>query len=325
MISSISLLRATNGAHFDFFRQEKERLQAAGIADERFQARLSAFSTAFAEEDRCFRISQKSLLTDEIAEADTQRDQLYLALRRQVKAYVGHPVAALAAAARPVWQRIKDYNIDVNVQLNRESGEIDNLLQDLATHTEQTALLGIDALISLLRTENEKVKTLMAQRNDERADIVKGELKAARRATDLAWNALAEYLGAYIIITDTPALRQLEQQINKDIAEAKRKILATHGSSATDDGTEDDGGTDDGGDDTGGDAGGGEDAGGTGSDAGGTGSDTGGSDTGGGGSDTGGSDAGGTGSDTGGSGTGSSGSDTGGSGSGSSGDGGGIG
>jgi len=68
-------------------------------------------TTALTKEDEDLKISQKSLLTDEITKADNLRDSLYRAYKKAVKTYLDLPIAAQAQAAKVLNQHIKDYGM----------------------------------------------------------------------------------------------------------------------------------------------------------------------------------------------------------------------
>lgn len=79
---------------------------------------MQNLTTALAKEDEDLKISQKSLLTDDIAEADNLRDSLYRAYKKAVKTYLDFPIDAQAQAAKVLNQHIKDYGIAPAMQLD---------------------------------------------------------------------------------------------------------------------------------------------------------------------------------------------------------------
>ena len=73
-ITKLSLHSLPNGVHFTYVEQTIGRVAGVDTGNEKVQTQLSRLQAAFAEEDRCFKLSQKSLLTDQINAAEDQRD-----------------------------------------------------------------------------------------------------------------------------------------------------------------------------------------------------------------------------------------------------------
>jgi len=65
------------------------------------------------------------------AEADALRDQLYSGYKKSVGGYLDFPVAAMVEAAKTLSQHIKDYRIDPQEQLDKETGDLVNFVGDL--------------------------------------------------------------------------------------------------------------------------------------------------------------------------------------------------
>ena len=77
------LSRLNNGAHFQFIKNVSDRLATDTKIKENAvgQAVIKALTEALTTEDKYLVLSQKSLLTDEIAHADKERDTPFTAVR----------------------------------------------------------------------------------------------------------------------------------------------------------------------------------------------------------------------------------------------------
>lgn len=318
-IKNQSLVKLPNGIHFTHVDQSITRVEGAGIENELVVRQLGRLKTAFAEEDRCFKLSQKSLLSDKIREADTNRDRVYVLIKKTVDTYMELPLADYSEPASVVHQKLRDYHIDTREKLQSETGKLDNLLQDLKELENELQKLGLAQLVADLKKYNDEVKHLMMERADERAPRVAGELRAARHATDVEYAELIELINAMLKLFPSAALTKLEQQMNADIDYLRRQVLRSGSSqNAAEDGGDDDedngssgSGSGDGGN-SGGDSGNGSGDGGNsggdsgsgsgdgGNSGGGDGSGSGGSGSGSGGNDSGSGDGGGGGNDSGG-------------------------
>lgn len=74
------------------------------------------------------------------------------------------------------------------MQLAKETGLLINFLTDLeGKYAQQVATLSFTPFITNLRAANEKVRTLTANRTNERMMVIVGALKASRRMVDDAY------------------------------------------------------------------------------------------------------------------------------------------
>ena len=191
------------------------------------------------KEDEDLKISQKSLLTDEIAEADNLRDSLYRAYKKAVKTYLDFPIAAQAQAAKMLNQHIKDYGIDPAMQLDQETGLLTNFINDLTTkYTEQITTLGLQSFVAELSSANTKVQTLTAQRTMERTGIVKGALKTSRIATDTAYRELVKMTNALALVLGEADYANFIDYVNTEISHYQQEVINGRSTSAKEEETE---------------------------------------------------------------------------------------
>ena len=117
-INDISLPRMNNGAHFTFVSNILARVESDSAVKSKAADQVSNFKTAVSTEDEVLKVSQKSLLTDDIAKADNDRDALYAGYKKAVEAFLAMPIADMAQAAKVLAQHIIAFNINTSDQLN---------------------------------------------------------------------------------------------------------------------------------------------------------------------------------------------------------------
>ena len=118
-IYDINIQRMNNGAHFTFVSNILARAEADTAVKGKASELVSNFKAAVAAEDEALKISQKSLLTDEIAKADSDRDALYSGYKKAVEGFLAMPIADMAQAAKILSQHIKDYKINQPINLTK--------------------------------------------------------------------------------------------------------------------------------------------------------------------------------------------------------------
>ena len=230
------LSRLNNGAHFQFIKNVSDRLDTDTKIKENAvgQAVIKALTEALATEDKYLVLSQKSLLTEEIATADKERDTLFNGYRTAVKGFLNMPVAALAKNAHELWQHLADYAIDPQMQLERETGLITNLCTDLVgKYATQVQALGLKAYVDALKTANERVETLLVQRTTDNSTKVVGALRTAREASDKAFRNLSKVVNALAILGNPADYSAFIDFMNTLIKRYKEQAIPTSTVKAT--------------------------------------------------------------------------------------------
>ena len=243
-IYDINIQRMNNGAHFTFVSNILARAEADTAVKGKASELVSNFKTAVNAEDEALKISKKSLLTDDIAKADIDRDALYAGYKKAVEAFLAMPIADMAQAAKVLAQHIKDYKINTAGQLDKETGLLVNFITDLEDkYSAQVAKLGLTAFVTNLKEANERVRMLTLQRTNEKMGVTVGALKAARTASDDAYRALVKMVNALALVYGEKDYTAFIDYANTEITHYKREVLgqkasapSTSGSSAVDSG-----------------------------------------------------------------------------------------
>lgn len=244
-IYDINIQRMNNGAHFTFVSNILARAEADTAVKGKASELVSNFKVAVAAEDEALKISQKSLLTDDIAKADIDRDALYAGYKKAVEAFLAMPIADMAQAAKVLAQHIKDYKINTAGQLDKETGLLVNFITDLEDkYSAQVAKLGLTAFVTNLKEANERVRMLTLQRTNEKMGVTVGALKTARTASDDAYRALVKMVNALALVFGEKDYTAFIDYANTEITHYKREVLnqkasapSTSGSSAVDSGS----------------------------------------------------------------------------------------
>lgn len=226
-IDSIRVGSMPNGAHYAY---HNDRVYPKANADANVKAiaaeQLTAYHAAIQAEDDALKLSQKSLITDDIMEADKQRDALYGKFKQSVKSYLSFPDNEIALAAKVINQSLKDYAIDPAMQMDKETGMLSNLIQDLQGKlAAQVTTLNLGLFVTQMKKYNDLVITLVASRTEERTSKIVGATKAARQQVDEAYRQLILVVNAYIIVQGESKYKAFAEYMNALIREYKVNVL----------------------------------------------------------------------------------------------------
>lgn len=225
-IYDINIQRMNNGAHFTFVSNILARAEADTAVKGKASELVSNFKVAVAAEDEALKISQKSLLTDDIAKADIDRDALYAGYKKAVEAFLAMPIADMAQAAKVLAQHIKDYKINTAGQLDKETGLLVNFITDLEDkYSAQVAKLGLTAFVINLKEANERIRMLTLQRTNEKMGVTVGALKAARTASDDAYRALVKMVNALALVFGEKDYTAFIDYVNTEVTHYKREVI----------------------------------------------------------------------------------------------------
>ncbi len=233
-IYDINIQRMNNGAHFTFVSNILARAEADIAVKAKAADQVNNLKVAVAAEDEALKVSQKSLLTDDIAKADNDRDALYAGYKKAVEAFLAMPIADMAQAAKVLSQHIKDYKINTAAQLDKETGLLVNFIADLEDkYADQVAKLGLTAFVTNMKEANERVRTLTLQRTNEKMGITVGALKTARTATDDAYRALVKMVNALSLVFGENDYAAFIDYVNTEVTHYKREVIGQKAKAST--------------------------------------------------------------------------------------------
>ena len=224
----IDLTRTNNGAHYQFIKNVHENISAETelLTDTRIKAAADKLGEALKKEDDCYARSKKSFVTDEIVAADALRDKYFQGMRKTVKGLLNHPDADTALAAQHIEQYIKDHRVDSDMQLERETGAITNLIGDCETKgLADVNKLNIKPYVDALKAANTKVDTLLMGRNRERVGIEAGALRVARQASDDAYLWLVKLVNALALTGDQSKFSAFIDLMNVVVKRYKEQVI----------------------------------------------------------------------------------------------------
>ena len=201
---------------------------------EKVEAAYTPFVDSVSQMDSTYKLSRTSEYTQQIADEDTRRDSLYLALKNQVQMFMRFTFdAEKQEAATYLWNIMKKYNVDVDENYYEESGKLQQMLQELEADNvagQHITTLGLTSFVTQLKTANEAVRTMLSQRNDERMLQEKAALAKARKEVVQAYRELVLMINATAAIGNDPHLfDEVISQVNELINYYRHHVVQNKG------------------------------------------------------------------------------------------------
>ena len=206
------LSREQNANHDGTTQQICDRLTGFSTDNAALTAAVQGVVSARQAEDIAFkRFSGKDFASDDLKKEDGLEDKYMSTILGILNGLLNlpetEPIYRKAQLARQVF---KDFNFSTSAGFEAEARNVINMAQQWQTATEYTlAELCIDEWVQKAVTQANKVLNLVTVRVDNESAKVKGELAAARKATDEAIRKAYDILNALNVLQPTAELTEL--------------------------------------------------------------------------------------------------------------------
>ena len=198
-----------------------KRIGAAECALERFLRMREEYDRLFKAFDEAYKRTQKSELTEKIAALDKERDGYSYVMQKVAELWEKKlEDESLAVHGRRVSQVFRDYGFRTSEALVAENAKVHNMEQKLAERelVADLQMMGLTELNRRLDNRTGQIEELMGKRNEEKSDVVVGELKAAREKLDGHYRAFITYLNAVQELQPEESLSKAAQFYNADLS-----------------------------------------------------------------------------------------------------------
>ena len=271
------LARLSNANHDGVTQQICDRLTGYTTDNTTLTAAVQEVVAKRQAEDVAFkRYSGKDFASDDLKREDALEDKYMSAALGILNGLLYLPESEpLRRKAEMAKQVFKDFNFSTSAGFEAEARNVLNMAQQWAAATEyELTELGIEAWVQKAVVQANKVLQLVTVRVDHESAKVKGELAAARKATDEAIRQAYDVLNALCVLAPSAGLSSLVSVLLS--IEDRAKLYYISGGTTSGGGKPNQGGGSSTGDNGGGSGSGSDDNGGSGS---GSGSDDNGGET----------------------------------------------
>ena len=206
------LSRLSNANHDGVSQQICDRLRDFETENQMLIQAVNGVHQARQAEDAAFkRFSGKDFASDDLKREDALEDKYMSTALGILNGLLylpdTEPIYRKAQLARQVF---RDFNFSTSDGFEAEARKVLNMSQQWAAATEYELVeLGIEAWVQKAVVQANKVLQLVAVRVDHESAKVKGELAAARKATDEAIRKAYDVLNALTVLQPSTALNDL--------------------------------------------------------------------------------------------------------------------
>ena len=202
-------------AHHDGTTQQIDDFVQAFLTDNAVLTQKKAtLHQARQTEDEVWLKEQRDAAVPQLEAADRQQDCYITAFRYAAQAHASLPdTEPTQREGKQCLQVLKDFGLSTREAYGSESDKIIQMQQNLQSHQAFLEQIGAWTFLQKAVVAAQEVRQLLGQRAQTKGEFVKGEMKAARRATDLAIADLYKTLMAMQELMPTAELNALITQL----------------------------------------------------------------------------------------------------------------
>ena len=225
---NFSYLGLLSNAHHDGTTQQiDDAAQGFETENATYIRKSMAVHQARLAEDEAWKKSQVDPVVKQLQAADKQQDNYISCFHSIVTGYATLPDAeAQKAQALTAKQVFKDFKFSINDGYGAEADKILQMGQNLQPSQEFLTQIGAWQWYVKAAQAATQVRYLLGERAKTKGETVKGELKAARRQTDLAVADLYKTINAMMDLMPSDALTALYTQLKGFERYAKQYYLS---------------------------------------------------------------------------------------------------
>lgn len=225
---NFSYLGLLSNAHHDGTTQQIDDACAEfETENQTFHRKATALHQCRVKEDEAWQKSQVDPAVKQLQAADKRQDNYMSCFHSIVSGYASLPAdEALKAQAQSAKQVFKDFKFSINDGYGAEADKILQMGQNLGPLQEYLTGIGAWQWYVKAAQSASQVRQLLAERARTKGETVKGELKAARRQTDLAVADLYKTINAMMDLLPSDELTALYTQLKGFERYAKQYYLS---------------------------------------------------------------------------------------------------
>lgn len=228
------LVNMSNANHDGTTQQIDDAVQAFQSDNAVFNQKKAALHAARQKEDEVWLTSQRDSNVKLLEAADKKQDAYVSAARYIMTAHAGLPDdEPTKAEAKECLQVYTDYDFRTDNNYSAESDKIIQMHQNLLKHQAFLTQIGAWAFYLKAVEQARQVRLYLSERAKTLGAFVKGEMKAARTATDQAVADLYKVINAMTELMPSAQLTELVVQLKGIEIYAKRYYIGGSGGGTT--------------------------------------------------------------------------------------------
>ena len=217
-INEFSLVRLRNEEHFQFYTSFRDLVLVFTALALKIEALFVLFLAAYANELAALDVVRKNAISDDLVEADDERDSVFRGMSDAVKSALNHFNADIRAAAKHLQVVLDTYGNLAIKPYDAETGGLNSLINDFTTtYAADVATVGLTEWVTELAAKNKAFDDLKNNRYSDEAAKTILRMKQERVKTDAIYHQITERINALVVVEGDAAYAGFVNELNKRI------------------------------------------------------------------------------------------------------------
>lgn len=232
-ILSINSVKLQNEEHFKFQTDFRGLVETFTPATLGIEALYTAYLPFYINESEAIDVIRKSLVTDDLAIADVQRDTTFRGLLGTVKSATNHFKPELQKSAERLQIVCDNYGNIALKPYEQETVAINQLVNDLqVSYASDIVALGLNEWVAELKAQNIAFDNLRKTRHTEDSSKTSLKMKIERSNVDEKYRAIVKRINALIEVNGLEAYSNFVGELNARINTYNNTIAQREGRNA---------------------------------------------------------------------------------------------
>lgn len=217
-ISDFALSRLRNEEHFQFFTSFRDLVLVFTAQALKIEALFTLFQMAYANELTSLDVIRKNAISDDLVDADDERDSVFRGMCDAVKSALNHFSSDIRIAAKRLQAVLDTYGNLAIKPYDAETGGLNSLINDFTTtYAIDVATVGLTEWVTELLAKNKAFDDLKNNRYSDEAAKTILRMKQERVKTDAIYRQITERINALVVVEGDAAYAGFVNELNKRI------------------------------------------------------------------------------------------------------------
>ena len=217
-ISDFSLTRLRNEEHFQFQTSFKDLVNTTTATALRIEALFAVFLTQYDNELVSLNVVRKNAISEDLADSDEERDNVFRGLCDAVKSGLNHYQASVREACKRLQVLLDTYGNVAVKGYDAETASMNSLIGDLkGGYAADVAAAGLGGWVTELEAKNKAFDELMITRYTEEAQKTSLRMRQERAKVDVVYRQIVERINALIVVEGESAYATFVNELNKRV------------------------------------------------------------------------------------------------------------
>jgi len=217
-IKDFSLSRLRNEEHFQFFSSFRDLVMMFTVLALNIELLFNLFLASLANELAALDLIRKNAISDDLIDADYERDSVFRGMSDAVKSALNHFNVDVRAAARRLQVVLDTYGNLAIKPYDAETGGLNSLINDFTTtYAADVARVGLNEWVVELQAKNKAFDDLKNNRYSAEAAKTILRMKQERLKTDAIYRQITERINALVIVEGEARYAGFVNELNKRI------------------------------------------------------------------------------------------------------------